>query len=421
MFPSNTPRYRYHVLGISLLTFGLATSALAQQAHTANLDPLVDIPSCFESLTPDTLESTFAAPGSLEKFKWLTSDRTRALFQKQPYSNHTINLSLFGGTVPIEEAVVDFTADGKYLGATISIYNRGDGGSITAEDFDARFKKTGSQLGERLSVRPFSRKANPRQGLLTEGYTWVSSSGMAVLEQNPEVKDGTIEFLRMRVMRRDAKGPLAAAMNSRSGASVKLSELARNVEKLDDGSVVITQVPMVDQGAKGYCVVASAQRIFEYYGIPCDMHQLAQIAGSDAASGTSNLAMVRGLEKIVHRFKTRFKIYCMTAGSGRLHEIERELTVGDVFEERDFGKEVRRSIDAGVPLLWSLELGQFPEEGRTPQVGGGHMRLIIGYNDKTGNLLFSDSWGAGHERKQINEAHAYRATRGLYALLPTTR
>ncbi|NJK44508.1 MAG: ABC transporter permease [Pleurocapsa sp. SU_196_0] len=35
------------------------------------------------------------------------------------------------------------------------------------------------------------------------------------------------------------------------------------------------------------------------------------------------------------------------------------------------------------------------------QEGGGHMRLIIGYNTKTGQLLFSDSWGAGHELKRI--------------------
>ena len=29
------------------------------------------------------------------------------------------------------------------------------------------------------------------------------------------------------------------------------------------------------------------------------------------------------------------------------------------------------------------------------------MRMIIGYNDKTKAILFSDSWGAGHELKQM--------------------
>ena len=84
-----------------------------------------------------------------------------------------------------------------------------------------------------------------------------------------------------RLARRDAKGTYAAAMDKRAGATVRLSDLPKNVTRDDDGNVFIDDIPMVDQGQKGYCVVASVQRLFEYYGIPCDQHQLAQIAGAD--------------------------------------------------------------------------------------------------------------------------------------------
>jgi hypothetical protein len=43
---------------------------------------------------------------------------------------------------------------------------------------------------------------------------------------------------------------------------------------------------MVDQGDKGYCVVASVERVMRYYGAAVDQHELAQVANSDAAIGT---------------------------------------------------------------------------------------------------------------------------------------
>jgi hypothetical protein len=46
------------------------------------------------------------------------------------------------------------------------------------------------------------------------------------------------------------------------------------------------------------------------------------------------------------------------------------------------------------------------------------MRLIIGYNDKTGEILYSDSWGAGHELKRMPLAQAVSMTTGLTTLEP---
>ncbi len=398
-----------------------AFPATAQEkALVADLDVFVTLPDAYQ-LTPDDLEKRYEK-GNWNRnpyFEWLTADKSRAVFQKKDLGNLKVDLTLLKGAFTAEEAIVDFK-DGKFVGVTISIFNRGDGGSITAEEFQNRYQSMGRHLGEQLQIRPTRREAKPSQGLLTTGFTWISGRGKAVLEHNPEAP-GSVEFLRMRLARREAGGSYEAAMQARAGASVKLSDLPLNVKKSGDGDVFIANIPMVDQGAKGYCVVASAQRLFEYYGIPCDMHQLAQIAGSDPERGTSILATNEELGRIDHLFKTRFTCIAVRQGF-RLVELLEGKYVGPEVPKEKFFDSIYKSIDQGIPLLWSLEVGQFPEDPPLQeQTSGGHMRMIIGYNQTNQQILFSDSWGAGHELKRMDAENAYQATHGIFVMKPTTR
>lgn len=410
---------------IALLCSAVSPLALGETLE-ADLDPLVTLPGAYD-LVPGDLEKMFEK-GKWNRnpyFKWLTKDRSRAIFQRKEMENLTVNLTALGGTVPLEEVIVDFE-NGKYLGVTISIFNRGDGGTISPTDFEKRKNAMGKHLGQQLAVRPTRREVKPSQGLLTEGWNWISARGKAVLEFNPEAP-GNTEFLRMRLARRDAEGAYEAATQTRAGASVRLSELPANVKSGafrtlgGEGDVWIAGLPMVDQGAKGYCVVASAQRLFEYYGIAADMHQLAQIAGSDPNRGTSSLEINRELGAIDHLFKTRFECLAVRHQYG-LVELKDDRYVGDEVPPEDFHKIIRKSIDEGIPLLWALEVGRFDEDPPLSiQTSGGHMRMIIGYNDRKNRLIFSDSWGAGHEFKTMDADEAYQATSGLFLLKPIVR
>jgi hypothetical protein len=101
---------------------------------------------------------------------------------------------------------------------------------------------------------------------------------------------------------------------------------------------------------------------------------------------------------------------------------EREMTVGRDFPQSQFEKAIQKSIDDGVPLLWGLMLGKYPEEPPIAlQQGGGHMRMIIGYNNQTKRLIFTDSWGAGHEMKRMAFDDAYKASHGLFTMTPTVK
>ncbi|MEO0414543.1 MAG: C39 family peptidase [Verrucomicrobiota bacterium] len=402
----------------------LFSAAISQEKEiTADLDPLITLPAAY-NLTPDQIPEMYPK-GNWNKnphFEWLTEDKSRAIFKRHLGGGLEVDLTILDGTVPVQEAVLDFK-DGKFLGVTFSIHNRGDGRSIESAEFSRRFKEVGRHLGTQLAARPQFRKGNERIGILSEGYIWMSARGMAVLEYDLGTKadgSGKKEFLRMRLAKREAKGMYAAAMQTRPQA-VKAGGLVRNVKKTPSGDIYVDNVPMVDQGAKGYCVVASAQRLFEYYGIPCDMHQLAVLTKADPDQGTSPLLTNEQLGGIDHLFKTRFT--CIAIGhNNSLVELVDNKYVGDRVEYRDFHKAVTKSVDEGIPLLWSLHLGIAPEEPAiSPQASGGHMRMIIGYNDKEEKYIFSDSWGAGHEFKKMTYSDTFKVTKGLFLMRPTTR
>jgi len=66
-----------------------------------------------------------------------------------------------------------------------------------------------------------------------------------------------------------------------------------------------------------------------------------------------------------------------------------------------------------------VELGIYPEDERLLQSKGGHMRLIIGYNTTTNEILFSDSWGARHALKRMPMDNACAMTTAMYYLEPS--
>ena len=70
-----------------------------------------------------------------------------------------------------------------------------------------------------------------------------------------------------------------------------------------------------------------------------------------------------------------------------------------------------------MPVAWSVIRGKFSETPVLRQFGG-HMRLIIGYNPASDELLYSDRWGPGHEVKRLPFDQAWTITTGLYMVIP---
>ncbi|GEP43965.1 C39 family peptidase [Brevifollis gellanilyticus] len=384
----------------------------------ADLDPLLDFSTIWQTHA-EQFEKRYIARKQDEQqkeppqFEWLTVAKDRARFSRQMFVDAPTTLTLFGGAVKVEEAVVEFVK-GKAGRATISIYNRGDAGQMGNPEFQALFKKVGQSLGSALKVAPRRQMSTGTGAVKNVVWMWTSPLGVALLEHNDfesQGGSGKPEYLRLKVAAPDQ----ADWTMGRMSLGVQRMSLQKNVTRdAAGGDIFIGGVPMVDQGAKGYCVAASCQRLLEYMHIPCDQHEMAQLLNVDVERGANAFDMQKSLAKVDQKFGVAFKPlvnpeqYYGTGGKRRV-------------SLKEFTSIIKEHADKGVPLLWALGLGQFPEDPPLPnggQVSGGHMRMIIGYNATKNQVIFTDSWGAGHEKKRMKAMDAYEATLGLYSMSP---
>ncbi len=231
--------------------------------------------------------------------------------------------------------------------------------------------------------------------------------------------------------------------------------LAARLKTLPDGGKYV-DVPMVDQGMKGYCVAATAERLVRYFGGEIDQHIFAQLAQSDALRGTSLRQAVKALEKIDARLNLRFRMlyeysafntpgdlekmirqynqeakrakvdavryndFIQSEGNYRLlnysgllkaldPKVYRAFRLRDARDYRAFRQNITSSIDQGIPLAWGVG---------GPYKGGviRHLRIINGYNPTKDEVIYTDSWGPGHERNTMPFEEAWSLTTELFSL-----
>ncbi|WP_395719264.1 C39 family peptidase [Prosthecobacter sp.] len=409
---------RHIVLPLAAL---LAVSTIIAQERrlpelSANLDALLNFGELWKWSSEDFEKNYVLKLEDQEKqqkapqFEWVSSTKDRARFSRHMFSNVETNLTMFGGSVKVEEAVLEFV-NGKAARATISFYNRGDSGDIEVAEFDRMFKTIGQNLGQVMKVAPKRQIMSANAALPVTSWMWNSPTGIALLEHNEYNTPGRAtkpEFLRLKL----AAPNQADWSMGKLAVGVQRMELLKRVTKTPEGDVYISGVPMVDQGQKGYCVAASCQRLFEYMRIPCDQHEMAKLVNVDAESGANMMTMQKSLAKIDGAFKVTFKplinpeLYYSGNGKRRV-------------SDKEFLSLIKENVEKGVPLLWGLILGEKPEDPPlSRQTRGGHMRMIIGYNLAKNQVLFTDSWGAGHELKRMALLDAYDVTMGLYSMAP---
>ena len=385
---------------------------------SANLDSLLNLAELWKWNQED-LEKHYVLKledqekqQKLPQFEWVSASKERARFSRHMFSNAETNLTMFAGSIKVEEAILDFV-NGKAARATISFYNRGDSGDIEVKEFDRIFKLIGQNLSQVMKVAPKRQMMSSNAALPVTGWNWTAPSGIALLEHNEYNTPGKAtkpEFLRLKL----AAPNQADWSMGKMATGVQRMELLQRVKKTAEGDVYISGVPMVDQGQKGYCVAASCQRLFEYMRSPCDQHEMAKLVSIDAESGAGILTMQKSLAKIDGAFKVTFK---PLVNPELFYAASRKRRVS----EKEFISIIKEYTDKGVPLLWGLSLGQKPEDPPLPnggQISGGHMRLVIGYNLAKNQVIFTDSWGAGHELKRMAMLDAYDVTMGLYSMAP---
>jgi hypothetical protein len=366
----------------------------------------------------------------------------------------------------LAETKVAFVAD-RPAEVSLSFYNRGDKGLIPNAQFTnrmgevlSRLKKITGQAPQDMTPSSAKSSSTLRQSILV----WKGKSSLLRLEcawsmpkqEGSKRREFMPEYINM-VMQPASNAVTRSAMAGTQTASSTAWSLKRNVKRIESGDVYIDGIPMVDQGAKGYCAAACAERILSYYGTDVDQHELAQRMLMQTGGGASFDSLVNGLRSIAHTLNVKMKIimeqdarsferlvenYNKTAKRAGAKTIDlyarqdsanantnsiwsqfnSDLFLKSRLQERisieRFFKQIKDKVNEGIPLCQCCIIGILPEEAKLMQDPGGHMRLIVGYNEKTREVLYSDSWGAGHERKRMKLGDTFAITTGLFTLEP---
>jgi hypothetical protein len=381
-------------------------------------------------------------------FHWLSAAKDVAETQWR-------GVTLFSGTVYQVDAA--FHAD-KLSGVTVSIYNRGDAGDVTSDEWAALLKKTFAGMDALTGVKWVDEGKEASNAVNAQAVVWQTGVSRFLLEYSftREIRARSVpfrgEFVRLSVSPPEKPKTFMETALASATPRTAAFDGPSHVRTDASGDVRLETVPMVDQGRKGYCVVATAERVLRYYGVPVDENELAELANSSATEGTSNAAMFDSLKKLSNRLQVRIRTISTMDGrqltdlmndydrvARRKHEQElpdpgavqswselyaamkpeilKEARTRNKGEMSRFQQEVQDSINRGVPVLWSVMLGVI-REPKDPSGVGGHMRLIIGYNNNTNEILYSDSWGPGHELKRMPVGDAWSMTMSMNSIEP---
>ena len=383
--------------------------------------------------------ATFAEDHRALGFRWLSATRDAAQTTLK-------GTQLFGQ--PVCQTVARFE-EGKLKEIDALFYDRGDLGEIGRAEYEGLIKKTIAAVSAATKTQFVPRGKDPKNAVKVDGVTWTTPQSVYLLEysctKTPEIPFRS-EFVRLQITPVEkSKSFLEQSFAADKKAIFRGPDhVTRDAAS---GDVVIKDVPMVDQGEKGYCVVAASERVLRYYGIKVDENELAQLANSSASEGTNVKALTESLKKLTARLKIRVRtVYeldfnAMISDYDQAAKKAREETLNpkvkhanelysqmkpDVLRESrtknrsvygTFKRHVKEHIDTGIPVLWSVMLGVLPDGSKAKEPGG-HMRLIIGYNEKSDEILFSDSWGPGHELKRMPSTDAWAITNSMATVEP---
>jgi len=398
MFP-HLPIFR-NLAGLAPLVFFVhsALAATPEQVNAALGIPLF----ADQSLWDDDAEKTATNIGlrkesqtSTDSSYRLYTDASKRVLGARPYS-----IALYG-------------EGGKVSGVSFMFANKGDSVQDPSEDPKAA-KRGPSSLDKQ--VRAFTKAVRTDSEALKKALTTLFGEPKADLYGKGRQTRETVkrwdwqghaillaspreEYVALRVL------PTAAAD---SGAGIRISDtemrkrLASRIQKRPTGDVVLTDIPMVDQGPKGYCVPATWERVMRYMGISADMYVLAMAGGTNAGGGTNLDEITEGAKEAV------------TMGGRRVDSGTPPLTI----------QKIRKCVDGGIPIIWQMysmdsvnDMIDKRMETRTTAMSDpvawmkslantrrdakkikidpkkGHVCMIIGYNEKTNEVAVSDSWG----------------------------
>ena len=245
-------------------------------------------------------------------------------------------------------------------------------------------------------------------------------------------RDGTAFLLIEQKGEYAALRILPAAVADAGGRSARISDaqlrerMKANVIRRDNGDVVVGNIPMIDQGPKGFCVPATYARVLIYSGVPADLYLLALLGKTGIGGGTYNSSMENSARALAASYGRSITSVSPALDLPKLESyFDRGIPLTwALFVDEETDRDLTRRVKergAADPTTWIKSLEPKRKAARTirknPQ--NGHVCLLIGCNRKTGELATSDSWGPEFAERWITLEEARALSQGdLGAIVP---
>ncbi len=192
-----------------------------------------------------------------------------------------------------------------------------------------------------------------------------------------------------------------------------------NVKVSKNGDHKITNIPMIEQGSRGYCAVGTLTMIMRYYGINADIDAMAAAAGyKEGAPDGSIITIYKSAAQIG---KLRYN----DENTVNLRKIQKAIDRGQpVLVWRHFSRTrdaYHSSMTSKILINPKIKLPKPDREERQkwPTTSDwGHASLITGYNKKRGEILFSESWTRQYTHRRMREEEFEATTYHLFYFTP---
>ncbi|EKD28047.1 MAG: hypothetical protein ACD_79C00454G0001 [uncultured bacterium] len=259
-----------------------------------------------------------------------------------------------------------FDKTGKTNKVKINLWNKGDSPKLLNKS-DNPFLRVEKILEscKTAGIEFNFRKDRLSSKFKQDSYSAFIGNGLFnfIIEKNEYIN---LEISPLQKSEIAIRNPNELIPDSRNRTKESLFEnLEKNILTNPQGDLVIKNMPMINQGMKGYCVPATISRVMRYYGFDYDENQMAKLFSTDAGKGTD----LNSLRKGIKALSFGLPIYPK--------EINFSISV------------IEKYLLRGIPVIWGI---RYPS----------HVRLIVGINRTKNIIIYSDSWGENFEFSKMD-------------------
>ena len=421
------------IFTIISLSFLPCVSLLAQNFGTA----IKDKADSLWTQTPETFRTTYGSP---EIYKWKTP-----LKRVLTYKCNDPKAKLFFFKHPIAKAGFNFKS--KQLQGMRLIFAKPTAISNkeTYLEYSSKLKEEIAGLGKVGTSKLRKRKS---KGGYRYTYSWrspeyfISLRCSYAIDSKKTFNPGRSKFSIFR------RTPVVVTDKKAETTPDTAPEASKDSKiKSNDKGDRYLGVKMLKEESPNECLYASTKRIFDYYkttprgrswekikkslklnvksakGLKrvfasvigecrCDVKKLATTHIFDDFN--SIMKFSRDYDRNAGEMKKNgINSFKVTSFRKLLEVMDEDVLVktrSNPKEIENFKSKACKEIDAEKPVLWVVFLGVVKEKVKPLAPLGGYVRIIVGYNSKTNEVIYSDNWGKGHELKKMSWEKAWAIT-----------